>query len=80
MASFYWLLNRNIARQVARGMLHCAMSKKCVAVLWESLRIGNLILLGAITFATKMLRDFMLQLVISLATCATTKCETSCIV
>ena len=31
MASFYWLLNKNIARQFARGMLHCAMAKKCVA-------------------------------------------------
>ena len=30
--SFYWLLNRNIARQVARGMLmHCAMARKCIA-------------------------------------------------
>ena len=26
-ASFYWLLNRNIARQVARGMLQCAMAR-----------------------------------------------------
>ena len=38
MASFYWLLNKNIARQVARGMLHCAMAKKCVAALRQSLR------------------------------------------
>ena len=26
ITSFYWLLNRNIARQVVRGMLHCAMA------------------------------------------------------
>ena len=38
MASFYWLLNKNIARQVAKGMLHCAMAKKCVAALRQSLR------------------------------------------
>ena len=38
MASFYWLLDKNIARQVARGMLHCAMAKKCVAALRQSLR------------------------------------------
>ena len=38
MASFYWLLNKNIARQVARGILHCAMAKKCVAALRQSLR------------------------------------------
>ena len=37
-ASFYCLLNGNIARQVARGMLHCAMSKKCVAALRQSFR------------------------------------------
>ena len=24
IASFYWLLKRNIVRQVERGMLHCA--------------------------------------------------------
>ena len=27
IGSFYWLLNRNIARQVARGMFHCRMSE-----------------------------------------------------
>ena len=37
-SEFYWLHNRNIARQVARGMLHCAMAKKCVAALRQSLR------------------------------------------
>ena len=38
IASFYWLPNKNIARQVARVMLHCAMFKKCVAALRQSLR------------------------------------------
>ena len=49
---------KSTARQVARGMLHCAMVKK--------MRCGNrcgkqnLILLRAMLLATKMLRDFMI--------------------
>ena len=31
--SFYQLLNRNIARQVADGMLHCVMARKYIAAL-----------------------------------------------
>ena len=31
IASFYQLLNKNVARKVARWMLHCAMAKKFVA-------------------------------------------------
>ena len=37
-AYFYWLIAQNIARQVARGVLHCAMLKKFVAALPQSLR------------------------------------------
>ena len=37
-ASFYWLLEINIERQVARGMLHTAVSKKCVAALGHLLQ------------------------------------------
>ena len=36
--NFYWLSNRNIARQFAEGMLHCAMARKCNAALRQSLR------------------------------------------
>ena len=32
-AYFYWLIAQNIARQVARGVLHCAMLQKSVAAL-----------------------------------------------
>ena len=35
---FYWLIAQNIARQVARGVLHCAMLQKSVAALPQSLR------------------------------------------
>ena len=34
----YWVIAQNIARQVARGMLHCAMLQKSVAALPQSLR------------------------------------------
>ena len=37
-AYFYWLIAQNIARQVARGVLHCAMLQKSVAALPQSLR------------------------------------------
>ena len=37
-AYFYWLIAQNIARQVARGTLHCAMLQKSVAALPQSLR------------------------------------------
>ena len=39
IVSFYWLHDRNNARQIPRGVLHCAMAKKCViAALRHSLR------------------------------------------
>ena len=37
-ASFYWLLNGNIARQIARGMLLCTKAKKYIAALRQSSR------------------------------------------
>ena len=37
-AYFYWLIAQKIARQVARGVLHCAMLQKSVAALPQSLR------------------------------------------
>ena len=37
-AYFYWLIAQNVARQVARGTLHCAMLQKSVAALPQSLR------------------------------------------
>ena len=37
-AYFYWLIAQNIARQVARGVLHCAMLQKSVAAFPQSLR------------------------------------------
>ena len=37
-ASFYWLLDRNIARQIASGMLHCTKARKYIAALRQSLR------------------------------------------
>ena len=51
IASFYWLLDRNIVRQVARGMyvLHCAMATKCVA---QSLQKVEPRLLRAMPLAT----------------------------
>ena len=34
-AYFYWLIAQNVARQVARGVLHCAMfQKKCCETWW----------------------------------------------
>ena len=33
LCGFHWLFNSNIARQVARGMLHCAIARKCVAAI-----------------------------------------------
>ena len=63
-ASFYWLLNRNIARQVAiRGMLmHCAMAGKCIeAYCGKRCEKQNLILLRAMLLATKMLPGFMIE-------------------
>ena len=35
---FYWLIAQNIARQVARGVLHCKMLQKSVAALPYSLQ------------------------------------------
>ena len=35
---FYWLIAQNIARQVARGVSHCAMLQKSVAALPQSFR------------------------------------------
>ena len=37
-AYFYWLIAQNIPRQVAKGVLHCAMLQKSVAALPQSLR------------------------------------------
>ena len=42
IASSYWLLNRNIARNVAREMFLCAMASKCVAVSKPCNFTGNL--------------------------------------
>ena len=33
VAYFYWLVAQNIARQVARGVLHCAILQKSVPAL-----------------------------------------------
>ena len=60
MASFYWLLNKNIARQVARGMLHCAMAKKCVAALRQLLGKVEPDSTSCNASCNKMLRDFMI--------------------
>ena len=35
---FYWRIAQNIARQVARGVLHCAILQKSIAALPQSLR------------------------------------------
>ena len=38
-ASFYWLLNRNIAGQVARGICYIVLyARKYIDALWQSLR------------------------------------------
>ena len=44
--------------QFARGMLHFAMARKCVAALRQSLR--KVELLRAMLLATKMLRNFII--------------------
>ena len=36
---FYWPISRNIARQVAREILQCAMATKCIVALQQSLQI-----------------------------------------
>ena len=38
IACFDWLYGKNIAKQVARGMLHCATAEKCLATFRQSLR------------------------------------------
>ena len=48
IAWIYWLLNRNIARHVAGGMLHCAMARK-----GNFHEILNLMLRRAMHLATK---------------------------
>ena len=68
IASFYWLLDRYNARQVARRVLHCAMAKnalqrrghRCRKSLLFNLSHFNLILLRAMLLATKWSRDFMI--------------------
>ncbi len=77
-SEFYWLPNKNIARQVARVMLHCAMFKKCVAALRQSLRkvepdsTSCNTVLQQKCCVTLGLRG-MLHLAISLATCVAAK-------
>ena len=70
---FQWLITRNIVKQVARGVLHCAMlSKESVAALPQSLRLY--VLLPATIPATKVLRDLMLAgYELHHATCVATK-------
>ena len=60
-AYFYWLIGQNIARQVARGVLHCANASKIrLQRCRNRCEKQNFILLRATLAATKMLRDLMI--------------------
>ena len=47
IASFYWSHNRNIAREVARGMLYCAIAKNVLQCKTAHFSKYNLILICA---------------------------------
>ena len=77
-AYFYWLIAQNIARQVARGVLHCAMLQKSVAALPQSLRKVELYSTSCNACCNKKYCGIwwfrgMLHNAISRATCVATK-------
>ena len=84
-ASFYWLLKTNIERQVATGMLHSAVSKKCVAALrhlLQKVEPGSTLFNAS---CKKMLHNFMATWHITPCNSACSllseqNCKTSCIV
>ena len=72
IANFYWLLNRNIARQVARGILHCAMYEKCVPVFTSCNGFCNKNVGWLYDYKTCYTLHFSWQLVLQ------QNCDTSC--